>query len=72
MPTKATPRSRLARRARPPAPPLMLALAMAALIAGCGSASGARPGTVFAVGAENEYANVIGQIGGKYVTVTAI
>jgi zinc/manganese transport system substrate-binding protein len=50
----------------------MLALAMAALIAGCGSASGARPGTVFAVGAENEYANVIGQIGGKYVTVTAI
>ena len=30
------------------------------------------PGTVVAVGAENEYANVIGQIGGRYVTVSAI
>ncbi len=29
-------------------------------------------GTVVAVGAENEYANVIAQIGGKYVEVTAI
>jgi zinc/manganese transport system substrate-binding protein len=29
-------------------------------------------GTIVAVGAENEYANVIGQIGGKYVRVTAI
>jgi zinc/manganese transport system substrate-binding protein len=29
-------------------------------------------GTVVAVGAENEYANVIAQIGGKYVDVTAI
>src|SRR5208282_2420293 len=29
-------------------------------------------GQVVAVGAENEYANVIGQIGGKYVRVTAI
>jgi zinc/manganese transport system substrate-binding protein len=28
--------------------------------------------TIVAVGAENEYANVIGQIGGKYVHVTAI
>lgn len=29
-------------------------------------------GVIVAVGAENEYANVIGQIGGKYVQVTAI
>jgi len=28
--------------------------------------------TIIAVGAENEYANVISQVGGKYVTVTAI
>ena len=35
-----------------------------------GSAAG--PGPIVAVGAENEYANVIGQIGGKYVDVTAI
>ena len=28
--------------------------------------------TITAIGAENEYANVIAQIGGKYVTVTAI
>jgi zinc/manganese transport system substrate-binding protein len=32
----------------------------------------ARTGTVVAVGAENEYANVISQIGGKYVRVTAV
>jgi zinc/manganese transport system substrate-binding protein len=36
------------------------------------STAGATTGTVVAVGAENEYANVIGQIGGKYVRVTAI
>jgi zinc/manganese transport system substrate-binding protein len=32
----------------------------------------ADPGQIVAVGAENEYANVISQIGGKYVAVTAI
>jgi zinc/manganese transport system substrate-binding protein len=32
----------------------------------------ASAGTIAAVGAENEYANVISQIGGKYVQVTAI
>src|SRR5260370_1143732 len=32
----------------------------------------AKTGTVVAVGAENEYANVISQVGGKYVRVTAI
>jgi zinc/manganese transport system substrate-binding protein len=55
---------------------LALALA-AALLAGCGggsaaSAGGGSGGTILAVGAENEYANVIEQIGGKYVKVTAI
>jgi zinc/manganese transport system substrate-binding protein len=51
------------------------ALASAGLLAACSSASGAPTapsGGIVAVGAENEYANVIGQIGGKYVHVTAI
>jgi len=39
----------------------------------CSSATGVRTsGVVTAVGAENEYANVIAQIGGSYVKVTAI
>jgi zinc/manganese transport system substrate-binding protein len=47
---------------------------VAAVAAGCGGTSqaGASNGTIVAVGAENEYANVIEQIGGKYVKVTAI
>ena len=46
----------------------------AAFAAGCGSAgeSAAPAGVIVAVGAENEYANVIEQIGGRYVKVTAI
>jgi zinc/manganese transport system substrate-binding protein len=36
------------------------------------SSAGTRSGVVVAVGAENEYANVISQIGGKYVAVSAI
>ena len=40
---------------------------------GCGPASADVPaGTIDAVGAENQYANVISQIGGKYVHVTAV
>jgi zinc/manganese transport system substrate-binding protein len=51
------------------------ALALAA--AGCssaGGATGAANGTtvIGAVGAENEYANVLGQIGGRYVRVSAV
>jgi zinc/manganese transport system substrate-binding protein len=39
----------------------------------CSSASGVQSsGVIAAVGAENEYANVIGQIGGRYVEVTAV
>jgi zinc/manganese transport system substrate-binding protein len=51
-----------------------LGAAVALLGSACSSAgpSGAPSGTIAAVGAENEYANVIGQIGGKYVHVTAI
>ncbi len=36
------------------------------------AAPGGKSGTVAAVGAENEYADVISQIGGQYVRVTAI
>jgi zinc/manganese transport system substrate-binding protein len=48
-----------------------------ALFSACGASKGgagggAKSGTITAVGAENEYANVISQIGGKYVTVSAI
>jgi zinc/manganese transport system substrate-binding protein len=42
------------------------------LVAGCGSSSPAKAGRIVAVGAENEYANVISQIGGKYVSASAI
>jgi zinc/manganese transport system substrate-binding protein len=42
------------------------------LAAACSPAAAGPSGTIAAVGAENEYANVIGQIGGKYVHVTAI
>jgi zinc/manganese transport system substrate-binding protein len=44
-------------------------------IAACSSASaegGFAAGKIVAIGAENEYADVIGQIGGKYVQVSAI
>jgi zinc/manganese transport system substrate-binding protein len=41
------------------------------VLAGCGTA-GSSDGRIVAVGAENEYANVIAQIGGKYVSVSAI
>jgi zinc/manganese transport system substrate-binding protein len=52
----------------------------AGALAGCGisssanfaASSGGRDASIAAVGAENEYANVIEQIGGKYVKVTAI
>ena len=46
----------------------------ATALAGCsGNASGASSsGKIVAVGAENEYANVIQQVGGKYVQASAI
>jgi zinc/manganese transport system substrate-binding protein len=58
-------------RARAAAAALSVVAVLAA--AACSSATAAdSSGTITAVGAENEYANVIGQIGGKYVHVTAI
>lgn len=60
--------------ARCPASALVAAVALTAMISGCGasSGSGGTRGTIVAVGAENEYADVIAQVGGKYVTVHAI
>jgi zinc/manganese transport system substrate-binding protein len=50
----------------------LLPLGLALLAAGCSPAYGDPPGVVVAVGAENQYANVIQQVGGKYVQVSAI
>ncbi len=53
----------------------MLLVLVAAGVAGCGAGAqgdGAAPGVIAAVGAENQYANVIEQVGGKYVKVSAI
>ena len=49
-------------------------LVLVAVLAGaCGTRSGSGvTGTIQAVGAENEYANVLSQIGGRYVDVSAI
>jgi zinc/manganese transport system substrate-binding protein len=60
---------------RPPRIALaLLVVLVAACLAGCGSSTsgGSSGGKIDAVGAENEYANVIEQIGGKYVQVSAI
>jgi zinc/manganese transport system substrate-binding protein len=50
--------------------------ALALVAAGCGSSSSsadsANTSVINAIGAENEYANVLGQIGGKYVHVSSI
>jgi zinc/manganese transport system substrate-binding protein len=62
-------------RYRSLAVPLLLGVAL--LASGCSSSLAAgssdpSSGAIVAVGAENEYANVIQQIGGKYVQVSAI
>ncbi len=52
---------------------LVTAAAAAVMLTGCGiSRPVAGRGQIVAVGAENEYANVISQIGGRYVKVAAI
>jgi zinc/manganese transport system substrate-binding protein len=65
-------------RARPtcrrtPRPLVGLAV-LCLLVAGCGpgATASAPPGVIVAVGAENQYANVISQVGGAYVKVTAV
>jgi zinc/manganese transport system substrate-binding protein len=52
----------------------LLAASAALALAGCGAAStrNADPGQINAVGAENFYASVISQIGGRYVHATAV
>src|SRR6266581_7675986 len=65
------------RRRGLPALAVAAALAGAALLAaGCSSSSAlgttAANGTIIAVGAESQYADVIQQVGGKYVQVSAI
>jgi zinc/manganese transport system substrate-binding protein len=51
----------------------VVALGVAVLLSGCTATTPApRPGVLTAVGAENEYADVLSQIGGQYVQVTAI
>src|SRR5271154_480817 len=76
-----SPRGSSRSKARPFAGSLILALSLTVsltpLLAACGSGGAggygsAADGKIVAVGAENEYANVIEQIGGKYVKVTAI
>jgi zinc/manganese transport system substrate-binding protein len=59
------------------APRVLVTVACGLLIAACGRSassapSGASGDPVVAVGAENEYANVISQIGGRYVKASAI
>jgi zinc/manganese transport system substrate-binding protein len=54
---------------------VVLALLTSGLIGSAwarGSASAGVPSRIVAIGAENEYANVLSQIGGKYVTVSSI
>jgi len=50
--------------------------ALAVAIMGCGTSGSAHAasahGVIYAVGAENQYANVLSQVGGKYVHVSAI
>jgi zinc/manganese transport system substrate-binding protein len=60
---------------RRPRRALICAAALAApLLAGCGAAGSPASlhGRILAVGAENEYANVISQVGGRYVDAVAI
>ncbi len=70
-PRAARPLSR-ARLRRGPA--LVGALAILGLAAaGCASsAAAAKPGVISAIGAESQYANVLSQIGGRYVHVSSI
>ncbi len=71
MPRRSAPERACTRTA---AAVLALTTALAALTTACGvtSPSPTAGGAIVAVGAENEYANVLEQVGGRYVEVTAI
>src|SRR5271165_7480488 len=60
--------------AKHPAAALLVAVALAAtIVTACASAIGASSsGKIVAVGAENQYADVLQQVGGKYVQASAI
>jgi zinc/manganese transport system substrate-binding protein len=51
---------------------VLVGLAMAATACGGGAQISSSPGVINAVGAENEYANVLSQVGGRYVHVSSI
>ncbi|KHL10313.1 UNVERIFIED_CONTAM: cation ABC transporter substrate-binding protein [Mumia flava] len=53
-------------------PALSHAVIAAAVLLGCVNTASAAPAVIKAIGVENEYADVISQIGGQYVQVTAI
>jgi zinc/manganese transport system substrate-binding protein len=61
-------------RRRSPIAAIAIWLALGACVAGCaGPGSSVTPdGAIVAVGAENQYANVIAQVGGRYVNATAV
>ena len=67
-------RRRRRRRRRPRAAVAAMLVVAAGLLSGCGAAGSpvSAHGRILAVGAENEYADVISQIGGRYVVATAI
>jgi zinc/manganese transport system substrate-binding protein len=51
---------------------LLVGLATTAAACGSGAQSSSTPGVINAIGAENEYANVLSQVGGGYVHVSSI
>jgi zinc/manganese transport system substrate-binding protein len=63
---------RTATRTRIAATVILLALAACTSACGGGGRAVAADGKILAVGAENQYANVIAQVGGRYVRATAI
>src|SRR5580693_2909338 len=64
---------RVSPRRRSLATALLVALAAATFgVVPTGAAAASKSGVIVAVGAENEYASVLAQIGGKYVSVSSI
>jgi len=67
-----TPKGRSANRSRATAV-FMAGAACASVVAGCGPAAlHPRQGTIAVVAAENEYASVVSQVGGRYVSVAEV